>query len=159
MTIRPATNSDINQISDLYHELFIEMSVLQPESYAPAQQNRTFIRNMIHSPEAAFFVACGDEGFLYGLALVEECETPDYSALIKRRYAYLMDIIVARDYRSNGIGSQLIRRAKDWAASRNLEYMELNVLAQNLFAIELYKRLGFEHAKHVMQCPIDSPRN
>ncbi|MDL2247691.1 GNAT family N-acetyltransferase [Bacteroides sp. OttesenSCG-928-J23] len=158
MTIREAKNTDINQIVDLYHELFVEMSVLQPQSFAPGQQNRMYVRNMIQSRDTALFVSCDDGGYIRGFALVEESETPDYNALIKRRYAYLMDIVVAREHRNAGIGSQLIGHVRDWAIDRGLEYLELNVLSQNKLAITLYERMGFAGAKQVMQCPLPNSK-
>ena len=154
MEIRLAKASDISRISDLYHELFAEMALLQPKGFAPAQQSRMFLRNIIHSNDHAFFLACNDNGEAVGFAVAEETETPDYNALIKRRYAYLMDIVVAREYRGGGIGTCLIEQVRSWAVTRKLEYVELNVLAQNLHAIELYNRLGFQNAKHVMQMPL-----
>ena len=42
--------------------------------------------------------------------------------------------------------------AKRWARNRRLEYLELNVLAQNENAIRLYESQDFVEATKVMRC-------
>lgn len=42
-----------------------------------------------------------------------------------------------------GIGTGLLRHAKDWAAAHGLHRLELTVMARNTRAIRLYERMGF----------------
>jgi len=42
-----------------------------------------------------------------------------------------------------GIGTGLLRHAKDWAAAHGLHRLELTVMARNTRAIGLYERMGF----------------
>ena len=51
-----------------------------------------------------------------------------------------------------GIGSQLLAAAKRWARNRRLEYLELQVLAQNEGAQHLYESQDFVEATKVMRC-------
>ena len=52
--------------------------------------------------------------------------------------------------RGQGVGSELLAAAKRWARNRRLEYLELNVLAQNENAIQLYESQDFVEATKVM---------
>ena len=50
---------------------------------------------------------------------------------------------VLREYRGNGIGTALIRRALTHAKAAGLEKVELEVFASNTAAISLYEKHGF----------------
>ena len=68
------------------------------------------------------------------------------------RYARLEDLAVDEAVRGQGVGSELLAAAKRWARNRRLEYLELNVLAQNENAIRLYESQDFVEATKVMRC-------
>ena len=72
--------------------------------------------------------------------------------MLPHRYASLNDLIVAPEKRRQGIGSSLLGAAKRWARDRRLEYLELNVLAQNSSAIALYESHDFVEAARTMRC-------
>ena len=59
-----------------------------------------------------------------------------------RATAYLVIGVLAQAA-GRGIGAELIRQAKDWAAARGLHRLELAVMAHNDRAIRLYQRTGF----------------
>ena len=64
----------------------------------------------------------------------------------------LEDLAVDEAVRGQGVGSELLAAAKRWARNRRLEYLELNVLAQNENAIRLYESQDFVEATKVMRC-------
>ena len=68
------------------------------------------------------------------------------------RYARREDLAVDEAVRGQGVGSELLAAAKRWARNRRLEYLELNVLAQNENAIRLYESQDFVEATKVMRC-------
>ena len=53
-----------------------------------------------------------------------------------------------------GIGTGLLRHAKDWATSRGLHRLELTVMAHNARAIRLYERMGFTVEGRRSECLI-----
>jgi len=59
-----------------------------------------------------------------------------------RATAYLV-IGVRAHAAGRGIGTALLRQAKDWAAAHGLHRLELTVMAHNTRAIRLYERMGF----------------
>jgi RimJ/RimL family protein N-acetyltransferase len=51
-----------------------------------------------------------------------------------------------------GIGTGLLRRARDWAAAHGLHRLELTVMAHNARAIRLYERMGFSVEGRRAEC-------
>lgn len=150
MTIGPAKLEDMEGISRLYKALNTDMSRLQPEMFRPAGEDGGFIRSVLESERDDLLLA-REDGRVLGLALVQDKDTPPYPAFIQRRYTYLMDLVVAPGHRGRGIGRALLEAVKGWAESRNAEFIELGVLAQNEDAIRLYESLGFKISRKIMQ--------
>jgi RimJ/RimL family protein N-acetyltransferase len=46
-------------------------------------------------------------------------------------------------YRSQGLGTELLRACINFCKENNIEYIDLSVFSHNLPAIKLYKKLGF----------------
>ena len=139
--IRPAGEGDIPAIIALYRELDAAMVDLQPEFFCEAPR------------EEADFLLAEQDGTPVGFALVTYAGwTPAYSCVLPHRYARLEDLVVGKAYRGRGIGGELLAAAKRWARNRRLEYVELNVLAQNESAVKLYESQDFVEATKVMRC-------
>ncbi|TKI53775.1 GNAT family N-acetyltransferase [Lysinibacillus mangiferihumi] len=150
MEIKIATLNEVQQIEILYQELFLGMSILQPKYMQPGKQDVTFIRNSINENGSDILIAEKDNQVL-GFLLIKETVTPPYSCLIEHKYAFIIDVIVGNQYQSQGIGSVLLLEAKKWAKNRNLDYLELNVLSENIGAITLYEKQGFKDMSHTMR--------
>ena len=50
------------------------------------------------------------------------------------------------------VGTMLLQQARAWAKERNLEYIELGVLAGNEGASRLYEKMGFSDVQKTMRC-------
>ncbi len=62
----------------------------------------------------------------------------------ERAHCAGVGIAVVPSHRSRGIGSDLLRCGLRWAKDRGLKRVELMVYAENVGAMRLYERLGFE---------------
>lgn len=150
--IRPATASDLPSILALYRILDEELVELQPEFFCAAPRDEKPILQYVEAPDADYLLA-EQEGEVVGLALVVYAGwTPAFSCVLPHRYASLHDLVVVRTKRRQGIGSSLLGAAKRWARDRRLEYLELDVLAQNSNAIELYESHDFVESTCTMRC-------
>ena len=122
--IRPAAEADIPAILALYRQLDSALVAMQPEFFCEGPREEV--------------------GYAGG--------TPEFSCVLPHRYARLEDLAVDEAVRGQGVGSELLAAAKRWARNRRLEYLELNVLAQNENAIRLYESQDFVEATKVMRC-------
>ena len=59
-------------------------------------------------------------------------------------YAEIMNIVVRKKYRRNGIGEKLLQELINLSMKKNLENIELEVNSNNKPAINLYKKFGFK---------------
>lgn len=58
---------------------------------------------------------------------------------------YLVDgMFVKEEYRRKGIAKSLIKFGMDELKNRNIDYIDINVMANNYIAFNLYKSLGFK---------------
>ena len=150
--IRPAVMQDLPDILALYGVLDRELVAMQPDFFCAAPRSEQETAAALADTNAAFLLAVQD-GITAGFALVEYAGwTPAFSCVLPHRYARLSDIVVLPDLRGQGIGSALLGAAKRWARDRRLEYLELNVLAQNTAAMALYESHDFVDATHTMRC-------
>lgn len=61
-------------------------------------------------------------------------------------YAYLGFMFVHPDFRGQGINQSIIHHLKEWAKSRNIKELRLDVYEMNEAAIRAYQKTGFtEH--------------
>lgn len=56
---------------------------------------------------------------------------------------YITNIAVFPQYRNNGVASELLKRIIEFGDSKNLKFISLEVRKSNVYAISLYKNLGF----------------
>lgn len=152
ITIRPAGEGDIPVVVALYRQLDQTLVDLQPEFFCAAPREDEFVRHAVRAADAEYLLA-EEDGAVIGFALVNYAGwTPEFSCVLPHRYACLADLVVDEAHRRQGVGSVLLGAAKRWARDRRLEYLELNVLAQNTPAISLYESHDFVEATRTMRC-------
>jgi RimJ/RimL family protein N-acetyltransferase len=59
------------------------------------------------------------------------------------RHTAALGMSVDRNYRNQGIGTELMERAINWAKEKGIVRLELEVYAENVAAIHLYEKFGF----------------
>jgi ribosomal protein S18 acetylase RimI-like enzyme len=150
MKIELATLNDLEAICALYEEFYAYHANMQPIYYKNVIESGRYPKSAINSEKSDIFIAV-ENNIVVGFALVNEQETPPYECFVPHKYAELDGIIVAPSYRSKGIGASLINAAKQWAMMRELDYIELKVLFQNLKAMSLYEQEGFQTVSRTMR--------
>ena len=58
-------------------------------------------------------------------------------------YAFIEDICVAKPARGQGVGTDLIKKATEWAKNANLKGLSLETQDNNLLACRFYAKCGF----------------
>jgi ribosomal-protein-alanine N-acetyltransferase len=64
-----------------------------------------------------------------------------------RAFGHVKDIAVHPDYRSEGIGADLLERALTVLGARGAQSVKLEVRASNERAVSLYRNFGFEYLR------------
>lgn len=154
MQIREAKRKDLNQLVALYDDFLAHNAGKQPEFYRAVPVEKSYPASLMKNKHAMLFVAADDAareiaGFLH----VTEEKTPPYEAYVPYQYATVVDVYVAPQHRGKGVGRALIESARNWAISRELGYLELMVLEEDLGARTFSRQLGFNEAYRVMRSP------
>jgi RimJ/RimL family protein N-acetyltransferase len=100
---------------------------------------REYLATQATRPNWLGLVAIGDGGEVIGEL------TLDGKQRKAMRHCAILGISVRADYRGQGVGRALMERAIIWARdSGSIKRIELQVLARNTIAIQLYEKLGFQ---------------
>lgn len=150
MKIRLAEINDIPEICKLYNEFFVYNSEQQPQYYQTAKETGQYPKSVIDNSVEDIYVAA-DGNFIVGLVHITEEKTPPYDCFVQHKYATIIDLFVTEDYRGKGVGRQLLEAAKQWAKTRGLDYIELNVLAENENGMQFYLHEEFGIVSHIMR--------
>ena len=137
---REATSQDAEAL--LFHQSTVggETDNLSFDQYtfniSPEKEAR-FIERFAKSERDVMVVALDGEKIV-GNGIIE-CERA-------KRYSHraTLSITVIRDYWGQGIGSRLMEMMIDFSKEHNIEVISLEVRADNLRAIALYEKFGFE---------------
>lgn len=60
------------------------------------------------------------------------------------KIGFISDLVVTKEDRGKGVGKVLLKRAEDYFAEYECEYMQFEVFAPNTDAFEFYKKSGYE---------------
>jgi ribosomal protein S18 acetylase RimI-like enzyme len=153
MNIRLAIRDDVKAISDLYTEFFAYNAEQQPEYYVAARESGEYPTSVIDSNNGDIFVV-EIENMIVGFVHVEEDVTPPYPSVLSHKFACIVDFIVNKQYRKNGIGKLLLEEVKHWAKSRELQYIELMVLENNDIGKSFYERELFSTVSRTMRLDV-----
>jgi len=130
--IRQATASDIAAMNELFRkDLGYEGCTLEivEKQFAGLDNSR----------EAVFVAEVGDDsGHIAGVIHIEK-----YNVLYFPTMANILGLAVAADFRRQGIGSALLKRAEEWAPENGASSMRLNSGESRKQAHEFYRAQGY----------------
>ncbi|AZB09917.1 GNAT family N-acetyltransferase [Chryseobacterium sp. G0162] len=100
------------------------------------------LNEFIQSPEATLVVVeDNNEIIASGYALIKNSEK-DYNKF--KSYAYLGFMYVKPEHRGKGVNKIITDALIDWAKSRGISEIRLDVYAENDSAVKAYEKAGFE---------------
>lgn len=99
------------------------------------------LKSLITGDDSAVFVGeLEGEIIATGYALIKEAG----QQFIYDKYAYLGFMYVSPEHRGKGINEKIIHATSQWAKSKEIHLLKLNVYKDNTSAIKAYEKLGFE---------------
>ena len=134
--IRQAAASDIPAMNELFRK---DLSYEECRLEIVKKQ----FAGLDNSREAVFVAeAEDDDGHIAGVIHVEK-----YNVLYFPTMANILGLAVAADYRRQGIGSALLKRAEEWARENGACSMRLNSGESRKQAHEFYRAQGYTDDK------------
>jgi ribosomal protein S18 acetylase RimI-like enzyme len=138
--IRKATPDDLEQL------LIFEQGIIKTErpfdpTLKPDPISYYNLKAMLTDPEVEIAVAEIEKKIVAsGYALIRRSQP----YLKYSDHAYLGFMYVLPEYRGKGINKLIVDSLKNWAASKNISELRLDVYYDNTPAIKAYEKIGFK---------------
>ena len=142
MNIRKVNINDYDDVANLYTQLFDAEKGCDDnivDTYSIDEKVEKIIKKRIKSRKEIFLVAEIDNkivGLIDGYIIESIC--------YKEKVAYLDHICVDKNHRNNDIGSKLIEEFSKKVEKKGAKYIKLNAFEENIPAVSLYRKHGFE---------------
>ena len=124
LTVRPATEDDVEQMVDLYVRVGGEGLFVAAEPPIDRHERRLWLGHLIDAPWTLVLVA------------TKAGETIGYLTA-------LIGLGVAKAWRNRGVGTQLVREAVVWAQTHGVHKLAAEVFPHNEPTLHLFQKLGF----------------
>ncbi len=153
MEIISANDSHVPGIVEIWKEFMDFHSDIDPY-YARDEEGHSkfedWVRDLMKSDTALVLVA-KEDGQVIAYSLSQINQRP---LLFKEvEYGFIYDLAVKSEYRRKGIGEQMLVKILEWFKSRQIDRIELGVLAKNRVAYSFWEKHGFEVFLHRMYLP------
>ena len=133
--IRAACPADLDRLTELLGELF----AIEADFASDAERQRRGLRLMLAAPQARVLVAEA-EGQVIGLATGQLTISTAEGGLA----LLVEDVMVASEWRGQGIGRRLIAELGRWAASRDAHRLQLLADCNNAAGLDFYRKIGWQ---------------
>ena len=137
MLIRPIELDDIEGFRETLDAVARERRYLLTLEAPPMERVEAFVKNNVERGYPQYVAE--DDGRIIGWA--------DFIPFVRESLAHTsqLGMGVLKEFRGKGIGDQLLRRVVTGAIDRGSVRLELEVFSNNLAAISLYRKHGFEY--------------
>ncbi len=149
MIIRKAKKEDIDQIIQLLDDLEkthleLDLSETERKFIQRVQDVKRIIKSGLEKAlnKDHLLLVAENDGNIVGY-LKAEIETRSLTKLHDKKL-YIRHLIILKQYRNKGIGTQFIKEAEKFAATKNIPFITLKTSTKNKEALDFYKNLGFQ---------------
>jgi len=144
MTIRAASNSDLDSLVELNGEIHALHIELFPDIYKKTDRTALveWLRDRIKDESTYFFVfeeKASVVGYIISVIVTRDENPFQY----ERRFAYIDQICVSSKRRRKGIGRTLVDHTIEKIKATGITQFELDVRSNNLNAKDAFDHMGF----------------
>ena len=139
MNIRFFEPADTDSVAVLLQEMSRHYNGADASSYEAVREN--LVENILGRDSGVRIVVALENKRVSGIAMISLL----YPAPKERGQLFMKEIYVAVDARSSGIGRQLMSWIANYAVSKNCSRFDWTVDADNVKAVDFYKKLGATH--------------
>jgi ribosomal protein S18 acetylase RimI-like enzyme len=153
VNIREYISKDREQLEECYIELQDTLRAIDASFYEGKVIAKTYVDYILFECEKTngkVFLA-EDSNSIIGFVCVWANVPTEEVEVMPSEYAYISDIVVKENYRSQGIAQELLNRAAIYAKSQGAKELKLAVLAKNFPAIKTYLKFGFDNHMIIMR--------
>jgi ribosomal protein S18 acetylase RimI-like enzyme len=151
MEIISATDSQVFEIVELWKEFWDYHQKMDPKFFVMSEDGPSkfeeYLRDMIKSDDAQVLVVL-DEGQIVAYSIAQILKRPPIAK--HPEYGFISHLCVKSEYRRKGLGKQILDKILEWFKSRQIDRIELSVVAKNQIAYSFWKKQGFEIFLHRM---------
>ena len=153
MTIRRATNTDMDGINKLLLQVLMVHHNGRPDLFKPHAKKYTDeeLAAILADDQTPIFVAVDDEEQVLGYAFCIFKQLIGNNILTDIKTLYIDDLCVDEDKRGMHIGRQLYDYVVEFARSQGCYNLTLNVWSCNESAMKFYEKCGFVPQKIGME--------
>ena len=148
ITLRPATMEDLPVLYSFEQEV---ITAERPFDPFIKEKNITYydLIDLIQSDQSELILAESGKQIV-GVGYAQIRESKPYWK--EREFVYLGFMYVNPDHRGQGINQKIINHLKEWAISRDIKELRLEVYEKNKAAIRAYQKTGFK--EHLIEMRI-----
>lgn len=151
MQIRKANSGDISQIEELLYQVHKIHADVRPDLFRKGSKkySSSELERILNAENTPVFVAVDNEvvmGYIF-CVLQESCK----EMLMNIKTLYIDDFCVSKKFRGREVGTELYNYAVDYAKTKECYHVTLNVWADNMSAVNFYKKCGMKIQKIGME--------
>ena len=152
MIIRFAKENELVRVNELrkqVNDLHVEG---KPEVFKAGfnDELRDYIYNIWDDPEQEIVVADLD-GTICGFAVLHHIVKPATPFMYERDFIDVDEFCVDKDYRRQGVASEMITFIRNYAKEKGFNRIELNMWEFNRDALAFYEAVGFKTYRRYME--------
>ncbi len=131
---------------DKFEDYLVSIDTLNRSKLAAdfGKKYTAIVLKKIKSSKGSMLVAVEGKrviGFVAGV--LEKQEREDYLQVGKIKYGRIIELYVAEEYRTKGIGKELFQAMEKYLVSSKCQVILVGVFAPNQNAYQFYKKLGY----------------
>ena len=155
MIIRFAKENELVRVNELrkqVNDLHVEG---KPEVFKAGfnDELRDYIYNIWDDPEQEIVVADLD-GTICGFAVLHHIVKPATPFMYERDFIDVDEFCVDKDYRRQGVASEMITFMRNYAREKGFNRIELNMWEFNQDALAFYEAVGFKTYRRYMEMKV-----
>ena len=142
----------VNELRKQVNDLHVEG---KPEVFKAGfnDELRDYIYNIWDDPEQEIVVADLD-GTICGFAVLHHIVKPATPFMYERDFIDVDEFCVDKDYRRQGVASEMITFIRNYAKEKGFNRIELNMWEFNRDALAFYETVGFKTYRRYMEMKV-----